>query len=252
MHSAPGEELPLTCTLTERLDIVRAGLNEYNQLAHFHYREKLNFPFAAIFAMKETHPLRSRLSNIVGVIVYTTPVPNLSLRDLATKGCFCGLNSREKLQLVNKNVRCISRVIIDPRYRGIGLGTKLVRNTMPRMNIAFIESMAVMGLINPFFQRAGMTAYHGKQSPRTVQMIEAFGMVGIDENDLIDPRSVQQKIESLDTEKQHFVNHQIKEFLRPFAKRRAMPDGLERTRFVLSRLTGRPVYYIWQNPAIDV
>jgi hypothetical protein len=27
-----------------------------------------------------------------------------------------------------------------------------------------------------------------------------------------------------------------------------MPDGLERTRYILGRLTHRPAYYIWFNP----
>ena len=112
--------------------------------------------------------------------------------------------------------------------------------------------MAVMGLINPFFERAGLKAYPGRSPQRTVQMKEAFGMIGIDENQLVDPVSVKRKIDSIDTEKHAFIDYQIKQFMRPFAKRRNMPDGLERTRFVLSRLTDRPIYYFWKNPDLSL
>jgi hypothetical protein len=37
-------------------------------------------------------------------------------------------------------------------------------------------------------------------------------------------------------------------FLQAYGKRREMRAGIERTRYVLSKLTGRPVYYIWFNP----
>ncbi|MCD6537013.1 hypothetical protein J7L18_00140 [Candidatus Bathyarchaeota archaeon] len=51
----------------------------------------------------------------------------------------------------------ISRVIIHPKYRSVGLGSRLVRETLPLVGRKYIETMAVMARYNPFFEKAGMT-----------------------------------------------------------------------------------------------
>lgn len=237
------------CTVTKHLEIVRAGLAEYNYLSKFHYREAGSCPHAAIYAMKDTHPGRGRFAPVVGVIVYTMPAPHLELRNIATGGLFCGFGDRRlQLQMANKHIRCISRVIIEPRYRGLGLASRLVAETMGKLDMPIIEAMAVMGTVHPFFERAGMKRYQAKPAVRTAQLVEALGMVGISERELIDPRAVQDKIDSLSGRRAEFIERQIRKFLQSYGKRRQMEPGIERTRYVLSRLTARPVYYIWFNP----
>ncbi len=237
------------CTVTEYLEIVPAGRAEYDQLARFHYRSRLDSPYAAVYALKETHPVRRRFMDVVGVIVYTMPAPSLELRNFATGGFFTGLGDRRMhLQLVNANIRCISRVIIAPRYRSLGLAQLLVRRTMPRLNVAVIEAMAVMGERNPFFKKAGMTAYRAKPADRNIRIIEALGIVGIDENLFIDPQALQRKLNKLSKAECAFIEREMMSFLQAYGKRKHMAGGIERTRFVLSKITARPVYYIWFNP----
>jgi ABC-type ATPase with predicted acetyltransferase domain len=49
-----------------------------------------------------------------------------------------------------------SRVIIHPKFRGIGLGEFLVKQTLALANAKVVEVLAVMARYNPFFERAGM------------------------------------------------------------------------------------------------
>jgi GNAT superfamily N-acetyltransferase len=230
------------CSVVKKLRIVRGGLEDYRKLSRFHYRDSRLGPFAAIFA------LRSGNSQSVGVVVYTMPSPGLELRNIAVGNIFTGLGRSMRLKIINKNFRCISRVIIEPRYRGLGLASELVSRTMPQMKTAVIESMAVMGLVNPFFEKAGMTAYHGPMPARCVQMIEAFSMAGIEKDLLTDTEKIQHRLEKLDSRRAAFIEREIGQFLQSYGKRRFMPAGWERTGFVLSKLTARPVYYIWFNP----
>ena len=72
-------------------------------------------------------------------------------------------------------------------------------------------------------------------------------MVGIEKNEFIYPQRVQRKIDKLTGRKAGFIEGQIKEFLQSYGKRRGMPSGIETTEFVLSKLTERPVYYVWFN-----
>jgi len=133
------------CSVCRKLRVVPGCFDDYKQLAHYHYREM--------------------------------PVPGLELRNVATDNFFVGFDRSTQLALINKNIRCISRVIIEPRFRGLGLASRLVRKTMPKMDVPIIEAMAVMGLVNPFFEKAGMRAYTAKMPARCVQLTEAFSMV---------------------------------------------------------------------------
>lgn len=237
------------CSVEKHLRIEKAGIEEYRRLSHFHYRQRSISAFNAIFAIRDCHPRRGRSGTLAGVIVYSNPVPNLTLRNAATGGIFTGLSDRRlQLQMLNKHIRCISRVVIEPRYRGLGLAAWLVRETMPMLDVAIIESLAVMGLVNPFFAKAGMKGHCGKPLERVERLIEAFGITGIEEDIFIEPGKVQQKLDGLTGAQAQFVEGQIGRFLDAYGKRKSMKPGIERTRYVLSRLADRPVYYIWFNP----
>jgi hypothetical protein len=76
-------------------------------------------------------------------------------------------------------------------------------------------------------------------------------MVGIEKDLLTDPQKAQQRLSQLKGPKAEFIKLQIRKFLQSYGKRRQMSPGGERTRFVLSKLTLRPVYYIWLNPNLE-
>ena len=230
-----------SCSVTKKLQIVPGCLDDYKQLAHYHYRDSRLTAYAAVFAMRFG-------DETIGVIVYTMPSPGLELRNIAMDNLFAGFDRPTQLALINKNIRRISRVIIEPRFRTLGLASRLVRETMPQINVPIIEAMAVMGKVNPFFEKAGMTAYTAKMPERCVQLLEALSMVGIEKEELIDSQKVQRKLEQLQGQRAEFIELQIKCFLASYGKRRNMAPGAERTRYILSKLTDRPVYYIWFNP----
>jgi len=237
------------CSISKKLQIVPGDIDDYKRLGHYHYRDNRLGPYAAIFAIRPIGSFAVRLGvKTVGVIIYTMPAPSLELRNIAMDSLFAGFDRLTQLALINKNIRCIGRVIIEPRFRGLGLASRLVRETMPKMNVPIIEAMAVMGVVNPFFEKAGMRTFEGPMPGRCVQLIEAFSMVGIEKEHLLDPQKVQQKLEQLAGSQAKFIELQIREFLQSYGKRRNMPAGVEQTRYVLSKLTARPVYYIWFNP----
>jgi len=236
----------------ENLQIVPGSLDDYKLLGRYHYRDGHPGPIAAIFALKST---TSNIAvpgpGIIGVVVYSTAGPGLELRNIATGNFFAGLERSTQLSLINANIRRISRLIIEPRYRGLGLASRLVRETMPLVDVPVIEAVAVMGWVNPFLEKAGMKAYKAKSTASGVQFIEALSFVGIEQGDLIDPCRVQNKFDCLGDSEARFIEHQIRQFLKSHSRRRNMPPGIERTRYILTKLTARPVYYIWFNNRIS-
>jgi hypothetical protein len=259
------------CTITKHLEIRPAKRAAYDQLAHFHYRGHCPAVYTAIYAMYA--PWHGHLAHVIpaeagiqsslnkqpvssnqqqglpiGVIVYTMPARGLEARNIAIGKMFDDCRNRtERMKMINKNIRCISRVIIDPRYRSLGLAARLVRETMPLMQAPIIEALAAMGQFNPFFEKAGMTAYPAKLSHQCEKMRHALNTVGIKDYQFLRPVEVQAKLDALDGRLKFWLEHQTQRFLNAYGKRRNMPDGIERTRFILSKLTTQPVYYIWVN-----
>lgn len=234
------------CTLLKKINIADGCFEDYKSLAAYHYREANPGPWTNIFALK---PQSSFFFNVktVGVIVYSTPNPGLELRNVATNNFFTGLDRSTQLSLLNKTVRRISRIIIEPRFRGLGLAAMLVRETMPLLNIPIIEASGIMGMVNPFLEKAGMTAYKSPPKMSSIRIKEALDIIGIKEFSFIDPIRVHRNIEQLTRKKRQFIENEFRIFLKSFGNKRYVSHSLERTRFILTRLTERPVYYIWFN-----
>ncbi len=237
-----------TCSIQNELVVVDGDMSDYRQLAACHYRDNRPTGIKAVFTLRPRRSLGSLGRRPAGVIVYAMPNPRVQLRNIATGGLFAGLDRQTELGLLNHHVRCIARVIIDPRFRGIGLASRLVRETMPKMSVAIVEALAVMPLVNPFLEKAGMRAFEPQIPVEYVELIEALSAVGIEENDLVDPETTQSKLNRLAIAAAGFVETRVQRFLRSHGSRRTMPAGLERTRYVLGKLTHRPAYYIWFNP----
>ncbi|MHC4757323.1 MAG: hypothetical protein ACYTE8_01570 [Planctomycetota bacterium] len=241
------------CSVARDLRIERGSLEDYKKLSRYHYRDETIGPYSDVFVLQCNGRLWLAChTEVVGVIVYTMPSCGLELRNTATGGVFSGLDRKTKMSVVNEYVRCIGRVIVEPRFRGLGLASRLVRETMPLVDFPIIESLAVMGFVHPFFEKAGMKAYRGPEARRCLQMKEAFSFVGIEEDALIDAEAVHNKAAILEREKKVFVDKQMLEFLRSYGKRRYERSGLERTRFILSKINFRPVYYYWVNPKFQL
>jgi len=238
------------CSICRKIEITPGCFDDYKQLAHYHYCRSRPGPYKKIFVLRNKS-LRSTRKKILGIVVYSMPFLGLELRSLVMNNFFCGFDKDTQIELINKNIRCISRVIIEPRFRGLGLAQELVRQTMPKMNVSIIEAVAVMGRINPFLEKAGMKPYTSKPSKHCTRFIEALSIIGIEDKDLIDPQKVQRKLSRLNAEQTDFIEREFKHFLKGYGNRRNMPAGLERTRYVLSRLNARPVYYVWFNKTIS-
>lgn len=232
-----------SCSVCKNLRIMPGCLEDYRRLARFHYCGGNTGPASAIFVL-----CRPSGKTPVGVIVYSNAPVVLELRNIATNHIFAGLDRSTQLELINTNIRRISRVIVGPRFRGLGLASRLVRETMPLVSVPIVEAVAVMGWVNPFFERAGMKAYKAQPSAASVQFIEALSVVGIEQTELIDPVRVQHKFDKLSDSQAQFIEQQVRHFLKNHGRRRDMPPGIERTRYILTKLTARPVYYIWFNP----
>jgi len=225
-----------------------ATFKEVSALSKYHYRALPNQPFVRAWKLTKDGSKYGQREDLIGIITYSMPVLNSGSRRLATGGFFTGGTKRMQLRRLNDYVRRIGRIIIDPRYRGIGLASRLIAETMPKLGVAMVEATAVMGRLSGFFERAGMRRFEAPIRPQAAALSQALKAAGIKERLWIDSAAVQEKIELLDPDSRAILEKHIHRFLGAYGKRRTMPAGTERMRFVLSRLNARPAYYAWLNP----
>lgn len=144
---------PGPCSLLREAVIERGDLRDYESLKQFHYKPGRVFGVRTVYRAKIG-------GELAGVIVYSAPMLMLSARFralpfLREKFRECG-GMGEWARLINSLFSRIARVIVHPRYRSIGLGVKLVRETLPLAGTPYVETLAVMARYNPFFEKAGM------------------------------------------------------------------------------------------------
>jgi GNAT superfamily N-acetyltransferase len=73
---------------------------------------------------------------------------------------------RMSMKELNGKLSVISRVVVHPKYRTIGLGEKLVRDTLGLAGTEYVEMSAVMAKYNPFAEKAGMKKIVEQQPPK--------------------------------------------------------------------------------------
>jgi ABC-type lipoprotein export system ATPase subunit/GNAT superfamily N-acetyltransferase len=145
------------CSLVEEMKVEEGSIADYRKLSVFHYRTSHCPAPKKIFVLK-------RKDELCGVIVYSWAPPNTFGRSKVWKGNF------QKLQ---QELSTITRVVVHPKYRTIGLGIKLVKETLPLSPTPCVETIAVMARYNPFFEKAGMQKVaESKPNPNVLEVIE--------------------------------------------------------------------------------
>lgn len=230
----------------------RASVEDICLLSRYHYRPFPRQPYVRAWKICESPTEEGGNESPIGVIVYSMPVLNCGTRRIATNGFFDGGDKPLRLRRLNRYVRRISRVIMDPRYRGLGLASRLVRETMPMLEAPMVEATAVMGQLSGFFEQAGMRRFEVPLRPEAAALKQVLLKEGITEDLWIDAGAVQNRIDALPAVEKEAAERKMHRFIEAYGRRRAMPAGIERTRFIMSRLCAQPSYYIWINPKMNL
>ena len=128
-----------------------------------------------------------------------------------------------KMKELNQRLSSISRVVVHPKYRTIGLGSKLVRDTLNLCGTDCVEMAAVMSKYNPFAERAGMKRI-AEQSPskEVLKITSLLASLGFNTQLLSSRDYVLGKLRTLSEEhlaqiRETFVKHSHPRFLKSFA-----------------------------------
>jgi hypothetical protein len=123
---------------------------------------------------------------------------------------------------LNEKLSIISRVVVHPKYRTIGLGVKLVKETLPLAGTPYVEMPAVMAKYNPFAEKAGMQKIAEQPPPKeTLKIAETLQHLGFKIPLLGSEKYVLDKLQSLketeiQTIKEVFIKHSHARFMKYF------------------------------------
>lgn len=235
------------------LETVKTEISDYKKLAPYHYQTGTIKPVTNIYKIKARGRYVKNFPDPIAVIVYRMPLIDLRARTNATNGFFKRPTTRSKqLKLVNKHIRYLARIIVDPRFRKLGIATKLILDTLHLQDCPIIETVTPIDFTNNLFLKTGFQLHFQPQHPRYTKFENALLSTGLTDHDLSSPETVQKRIDKLGTQQSKYIESQINQFIHTFRRQQNMPPGIERTKFVLSKLAFPSSYLIWFNPKFAI
>jgi hypothetical protein len=226
VHKRFGEEIEiqyfpsnvaLECSLVREMKVEQGTVKDWQKLCVFHYRgHKTSVP-RKIFRLV-------RGGELCGVIVYCYPPPACYGRRMVL--------SRMSMQELNAKLSTINRLVIHPKYRTVGLGAKMIRETLLLAGTPCVELIAVMAKFSPFAEKAGMRKIAEQESIETVSKVSRVLLgLGFDLQLLGSERYVKAKLENLAPEqlskvREAFVKSSHPRFKKEFASSRHQPFGV--------------------------
>jgi ABC-type ATPase with predicted acetyltransferase domain len=242
------------CSLIKEMHVEQGATEDWRRLAGFHYRSHKIAGPRKIFCLK-------RGDELCGVIVYCYPPPTCFGRKLA-------LLPKMNMKELNEKLSIISRVVVHPKYRTIGLGVKLVRETLAKAGTPYVEMPAVMAKYNPFAEKAGMQKIAEQPPPKEALAIaEILQKLGFNIQLLGSEKYVLNKLQSLSekelrTVREAFIKHSHARFMKyffchiPFGRKevyakevmKATLERLARLIKVCGFLLQSKAYLFWKSP----
>ncbi len=235
----------------KRLVLRHGSMADYRALAAFHYLRHAPVTATRVWTLVDPTPGvierwddRAWSGAVVAVLVESLPALSCALRDWALRDRYRGWSDRgAAARLLNAEMRCISRVVVHPQWRGLGLAVRLVRQAIDTMTTPYLEALASMGRVHPFFARAGMAEYHRHHHRRDQRLIDAMHHVGLEPWRLACVSRVREMIET------ETIGRSEAALLRHELARWAGRDLSLEAQLIRGRdsLLSRPVYYLVQR-----
>ncbi len=242
------------CSILKDLNIMEGSMDDYNKLKEFHYKKGKIIPKYIYKAMIN--------NELVGVIVYGPAHLSLRARNIVLPQYKISNfdNKKEHAKCINEDIVRIWRVIVKPKFRGAGLATKLVQDTLKIVNYKYVEALAVMAQYSHFFESAGFTKVDPKLyndiDSSYLKALNRLIVLGFEPDMLVSKRYCTKILQSLkDKELEEAKNIIIKHFYsekfkHPRSLKELMKGDIDALAEALTNRKLPCVYLIWQNPSI--
>jgi GNAT superfamily N-acetyltransferase len=230
---------------------------DWEYFSQFHYKSHNLGAVDKIFVMTLS---AAGAEEPIGIVVYAYPTTQNRLRNLVTGGRYCGgVTASARRRLLNCELRLVQRIVIDPRFRGLGFASELLRETAPavrRVGVRFIECLAVMGAHSRFLENAGFVRVGMCVLPRSGRiLLGTLKSLGLCAETLHSPEDLLRKLRPIAKKNRTLLQALVSWWSErsqvkgsPHRGRKITPElVLENlpyiTRFLAKDITSRPYYF---------
>ncbi len=229
---------PVACSLVDNITIVEGSIDDWRLLSFLHYRSQNLGGASKVFKAD----LNGRT---IGVVVYS--IPYFPAPGFAE--CF---NTSWYMRERFRNVLRISRVVIHPSFRGVGLSGKLLLESMPKLGKPFVEIISTMQLYHNFTKSYMTTVkvVRNEKKEKTLQNMK--NETGIDPE--LPLTEIAKQLSSGGAVKKlaKWIRENYHIFLNLGEKGRLRLDNKQQLLTALARIkssTAPKVYAVWVNPS---
>jgi ABC-type multidrug transport system ATPase subunit len=177
----PGGEVRVERRPREReaaaIVVERGGMRDYASLASAHYRSNRPArPATVLVARLKDDPS----GEVAGALVVAHPTLNSPVREIAWPGRYATRDRGANIRRVNREIRALARCVVDPRLRGLGIATELVRAYLRDPRTARTEAVGAMADVSGFLERAGMTRHELPIREPDARLLDALAHAGVE------------------------------------------------------------------------
>ncbi|MCB9933911.1 MAG: hypothetical protein H6841_10870 [Planctomycetes bacterium] len=241
--------LPPPVEFSDEIEIVQGRARDYARFERWHYLGP-GRPGPTCLTLLARHAGRD-----VGIAMFGWPHLLLAVRAQALPSHAPACIRAGGASALNRDVRLLQRVVVDPRWRGVGLSGLLIRAGLQHLGVKHVECVAQMGAFSDFLLAAGFR-YAGEIAPPTTvrRLAEFLQRHGIAPTALLRPESREACIEALHEQDAGRLRKLLEQLLRArvetgFGSRRGRAgfDAEGMLRKAIARLGARPAYFLWSR-----
>lgn len=228
-----------------QIEFDQGAKKDYDILAPYHYLNSPLGPRKAIFIIKPKPPKGNHLPNPIGVCVVCCPVANLKARTKAIGHLLPPFSeTADRFRFINQNILYLARLIIDPRFRRLGLATWLHNKVCGELNNYILETQTPIDFTNKMLIDSSFTRYLTPAPDYYTRVKNALANAGISGSALKHPGLAHHRIDCLNVQERSAIEYEIQRFIQNFKKRQHMEHSPERTLFFLRKLDYPEAYFI--------
>ncbi|MBZ0137296.1 MAG: hypothetical protein K8I27_13095 [Planctomycetes bacterium] len=235
---------PPPLEIADEIEFARGRVRDYARFATWHYLGG-GRPGPTSDVFLALHERRA-----IGIAMFGYPHLLLGARNTALPEFAPGRIRAGGAGGLNANVRLLQRVVIEPRFRGIGAASRLIRYGLENISAPIVECVAQMGAFSDFLLAAGFVRAGEVKAPPSVRGLRAFlrrhgiGHEALLREDLSD-RLAPELVAELERHIRNVVRTRIQTGFGSRRKGGGLPDGAARK--ALARVGATPGYFLWRR-----
>ncbi|MCL7965754.1 MAG: hypothetical protein M8857_01460 [marine benthic group bacterium] len=238
--------------LFEELEYSRGDTLDWKRLKHLHYAAGDPATYHSVHVLR--HPA---ISTPAAVAVFSYPDLHSSARNLATDDGYRINGSGPRARRLNRDILRLSRIVVAPELRSVGLARLLLGKAIPTLGVAWVEATASMARYTKFLEAAGFRHVPQGSSAMEAELLDWAAQVGLPPQMALSVEQFRGWVDDLSVRKRreglraiwlyyfHYVLHRRTRGRRP----RRIPDQsdprwTEAFDLAVRRIHDRPDYYV--------